>query len=96
MMSELKALQMILAYIAENKLNSALEAEVENMVVEAKNSQVPRKGAILVVELEPLDKLEMHKDNVDEKRLDCIYGDEPLGLEKEHKAPTKMQPQDPL
>ena len=50
MMPELEAIKRISAYIAKNKLNSALEAETENMVVEANNSQVPEEGTILVME----------------------------------------------
>src|ERR1051325_4326283 len=69
-------------------MNSAIEAEVAKMATEGAN--FPSSEGILAVEPEPSDR------SVDEQRLDCIYDDEPLGFEKDHMAPAKMQPQDPL
>ena len=94
-MSELEALNKILAYITENKLNSALEAK-EDVVIEANKSQIPREGIILAIEPKPPDKPKMAEDSIDKQHLDCIYDDEPLGFEKDPMAPEKMQPQDPL
>ena len=48
MMSELEALRRISAYIAENKINSALEAE-ENMAVEPKP---PDKNEVVKVNVD--------------------------------------------
>lgn len=93
-MSELHALRMISAYIAENKLNSALEAEA-NVAVEATDGQV-LEDFIMAIEPKPPDKVVKNKEDVDMQRLDCIYDKEPLGFEKDPMAPEKMQPQDPL
>jgi hypothetical protein len=78
--------------LPRTKIKSALEAE-ENMAVEA---YVSKKEDILAIEPEPPDKSTVTKGNVDMRRLDCIYDDEPLGFEKDPRAPEKMRPQDPL
>src|ERR1051325_5440511 len=69
-------------------MNSAIEAEVAKMATEVAN--FPSSEEILAVEPEPSDR------SVGEQRLDCIYDNEPLDFEKDHMAPKKMQPQDPL
>ena len=86
MMSELEALRKILAYVAENKIKSALEAE-ENMVVEA---YALNKEGHMAIGPEPPDKPTLAKRNIDMQHLDCIYDNEPLGFEKDPKAPEKM------
>ncbi|CAL5208784.1 unnamed protein product [Lathyrus oleraceus] len=73
-MTELEALKGISAYVAENKIKLALEGE-ENMVVEA---YVLKKEGNLAIEPGPPDKPVLAKGNVNMKRLDCIYDDEPL------------------
>lgn len=93
-MSELHALRMISAYITENKINSALEAEA-NVAVDATDGQV-LEDFVMAAEPIPPDKSVENKGNVDLQRLDCIYDEEPLGFEKDPMAPEKMQPQDPL
>ena len=90
MMSEINALKRILAYIAESKINSALEAE-ENMAVEANKTQILNELATLAMEPKPPDK-KVVEENVNKQRLDCIYNEEPLGFERDPMAPEKMQP----
>ena len=89
-MPELEALKRISAYIAKNKIYSDLEAE-ENMAIEADKLPILEE-VILDVEPEPPDKRKLVKESVNEKCLDCIYDDEPLGFEKDPMAPEKMQP----
>ena len=95
MMYKLEALWKISAYIAENKVNSALEAE-ENMAVEANETQILEGDVILAIEPKSPDKNKEIKEYVNEQRFDCIYDDETLGFEKDPMAPEKMQPQEPL
>ncbi|XP_050897324.1 uncharacterized protein LOC127104162 [Lathyrus oleraceus] len=91
-MAELEALKRILTYVTEKKIKLVLEAE-ENMVVEA---YVSKKEDILAIEPEPPDKSVVTKGNVNMQCLDCIYDDEPLGFEKDPRAPEEMRLQDPL
>src|ERR1044072_3208442 len=81
-MSELEALRRISAYIAKNKINSAIEVEEEKMATEAVKLSVLEE-VILAVEPEALDKSKLVNKSVVEQRLDCIYDDEPLGFEKD-------------
>ena len=84
MMPESNALARILAYVAENKINLALEAEENsNMAPEA----------IMVEKLgEP-----SQTTASESRRLDCIYEEEPLGFEKDPRdSISKMQAQDLL
>src|ERR1043165_538877 len=92
-MSELEALQRISAYLAENKINSALEAEANLAVVASKGWLSNEVN--MAAEPKPPD-IQGLKEDVEEHRLDCIYDEEPLGFEKDPMAPEKMQPQDPL
>lgn len=92
MMTELEALRKISAYVVENKIKSALEAE-ENMVVEA---YALNKEGQMAIGPEPPDKPTLAKRNINMQRLDCIYDNEPLGFEKDPKAPEKIRPKDPL
>ncbi|KHN11426.1 hypothetical protein glysoja_015321, partial [Glycine soja] len=78
-MTEATAWARITAYMAENRLNTAFEAEFQqNMADEA--------------------KIEDHENKeTKDRRLDCIYDDEPLGFEKNPISEVpKMQAQDPL
>ena len=83
-MPEANALLRILAYMAESRINAALEAEdVANMAPEA----------IMAGEL-----WEPSKTTTSEiQRFDCIYEEEPLGFEKDPRDNVlKMQTQYPL
>lgn len=79
MMSDLKTLKRILAYVAENKLKAALEVEFKYMVVEAKKIQMHLDGPGKDFNPEPSDKV---PNKVQGQRLDAIYDDEPLDFEK--------------
>lgn len=57
MMTEFEALKRISAYIAENKQQSALQAEVKNMVVEA-NKEFHQKGLRNDFDPKPPDKFQ--------------------------------------
>src|ERR1051325_5764917 len=92
-MSELEALQRISAYVAENKINSALEAE-GNLDVVASKGWLSNEVNMAVEPKPP--SIQVLKEDVEEHRLDCIYDEEPLGFEKDPMAPKKMQTQDPL
>lgn len=83
-----------MAYIAENRLKVALEAEVKYMAVEANKIEVHLDGLGKDSESEPPDK---SHDEVQGQRLDAIYDDEPLGFERDPMTPNiKMLAQDPL
>ncbi|KAI5430427.1 hypothetical protein KIW84_034853 [Lathyrus oleraceus] len=77
MMSKESALKRITAYIAENKLKEALEAEVKYMVVEANkenpNEQCPQRDVA-----EDYDDNQMGEWQY--QKLDAIYDNEPLGF----------------
>lgn len=93
-MSELEALQMISAYVSENRLRAALEAEI-HMVVEATNMEIHDVEPGVEFEPEPPDKSQ-HL-GLQSQRLDCIYDNEPLGFEKDLMASTtKMLSHDTL
>ena len=94
MTSKESALEKITAYIAENKLKEALEAEVKFMAVEAdkenSDKQCPQR-----------DVAEDHDNNQmgewQHQKLDAIYDEEPLGFEKDPVSTNeKMVAQDPL
>ena len=92
MMTELEALRKISAYVAENEIKSALEAK-ENMAIEA---YALNKGGHMAIGPKTPYKPTLAKRNVDMQRLDCIYDSEPLGFEKDPKAPERIRPKDPL
>ena len=72
-----QALQRISAYVAENRMISALEAEVKYMAVKA-NEQVPLpEGPGKDFDPEPPD---LKEKEVQGQRLDSIYDDETLGF----------------
>ena len=92
-MTEFQALKRISAYIAENKLQAALEAEGQYMVVEAIEKSL-LEGPGKDFDPEPPDKV---RDERQDQRLDAIYDDEPLGFERDPLANNiKMLAQDPL
>lgn len=93
MMTKFVVLKRISAYIAENKQQMALEAEVKNMVVEASEVShpiVPEK------DFDPMPS-DMGQNEEQEQRLDAIYNEESLGFEKDPLATNiKMLAHDPL
>lgn len=94
MMSNTKTFERILAYIAENKLKAALEAEVKYMAIEAKKKEMHLEVPGKDFNPEPPDKF---RDEMQGQRLNAIYDDEPLGFEKNLlENNTKMLAQDPL
>ena len=94
-MSESSYFKKISAYLAENRMKTALEAEVKIMVVEAKAEGIHNKGPGIFFKPEPPDEDTLVEDK--DQRLDAIYDDEPLGFEKDPAASnTKMLAQDPL
>ena len=93
-MYESKILKKISAYIVENRLKAALEAEVKYMVVEAKEDNVHLEGHDIDFESESPDK-EPHE--VQSQMLNAIYDEEPLGFERDSLAHNvKMLAHDPL
>src|ERR1044072_6782564 len=103
-MSEADALDKITAYMAENRINAALEAGLyQKMALEAINVEKDESNQNVV--LRPQDSkllTDEHPSMKEEgipisQRLDCIYDDEPLGFERDPSISTKrMQAQDPL
>src|ERR1044072_3707855 len=90
LMSEANALERITAYMAENRINTALEAELEqNMALEAIIVENNGSNSNMVKRLNVSELQSVASDEVEEKRtpvmqrLDCIYDDEPLGFEKD-------------
>lgn len=79
LMTEFATLKRILAYIAENKQQLALEAEVKNMVVEASEDS-HQIGLGKDFDPMPPDKVQNKNQG---HRLDAINDDEPLGFEKD-------------
>ena len=79
-MSESSFFEKSSAYLVENRLKKALEAEVKIMVMEANEETNHTKGHGVFFKPKPLDK----EKSVEEKdqRLDAIYDDGPLGFEK--------------
>lgn len=75
MMTEFTALKRISAYIAKNKQQLALEAEIKNMVVEAIEVS-PSEGPGKYFDPRPPDEGQEERD----QPLDTIYDDEPLGF----------------
>ena len=57
-MFESETLKKILAYIAKNNLNAALEAEVNYMVVKSKINEAHLEGPGKDFKLEPSDKVQ--------------------------------------
>ena len=84
-----------MAYLAENKLNTALEAKVKHMVVEAKDEAMHAKGLRMDFKPRPPDEEVPFEEK--DQRLDAIYDEEPLGFEKDPTTSSaKMMSQDPF
>src|ERR1044072_9645143 len=113
MMSKSSTLTRITAYMAENRIMTALEAEKqENLALEAnpvaceklalkadpveilhagQDAQKPDDNMVL---LDHASLIEGSKENSKMQRFDCIYDDEPLGIEKDPQDSIKrMQAQ---
>src|SRR5580765_2353540 len=92
-MSEAEALDKITAYMAENRINAALEAGLyHKMALEA--IHVKKDESNRNTSEHPSMKEEGIPTN---QRLDCIYDDEPLGFERDPSISTKrLQAQDAL
>src|ERR1044072_2916404 len=103
-MSEANALNKITAYMAENRINAALEAELyQKMALEAILVEKAEDNQDMVnqpndSELRINDHSSIKEEGIPtSQRLDCIYDDEPLGFERDPNISTKrMQAQDPL
>src|ERR1044072_4766820 len=103
-MSEAEALDKITAYMAENRINAALEAGLyHKMALEAIHVEKDESNQNVV--FRPQDSKLLTSDHPTAKeegistsqRLDCIYDDEPLGFERDpHISTKRMQAQDPL
>lgn len=92
--SESKIFEKISAYIAENRLKEALEAEVKYMAVKANEIEVHLEGPGVDFEPETPDRIQIEAPS---QRLDAIYDDEPLGFKRDPLEPNiKMLVQDPL
>src|ERR1044072_2031466 len=103
-MSEASSLDKITAYMAENRINAALEAGLyHKMALEAINVEKDESNQNMV--FRPQDSKFLTNEHPTAKeegiptsqRLDCIYDDEPLGFERDPTISTKrMKAQDPL
>lgn len=83
-MPDSKALVGILAYLAENRMNMALEAS--NIIYMEPEAMITRKDSKI-----------SQPTTSESQRLDCIYYDEPLGFEKDtRESIQRMKTQDPL
>ena len=103
-MSEANALDKITAYMAENRINAALEAELyQKMALEAILVEKAEDNQDMVNQPNDSEfRINDHSSVKEEgiltsQRLDCIYDDEPFGFERDPNISTKMmQAQDPL
>src|ERR1044072_9525737 len=103
-MSEANALDKITTYMAENRINAALEAELnQKMALEAIIVEKDEHNQDMVSrpndpELRTNDHSRVKEEGIPtSQRLGCIYDDEPFGFEKDPNISTKrMQAQDPL
>ena len=103
-MSEANALDRITAYMVENRINTALEAElnqklaVEAIIVENDEDNPNMVNRPDDVELHTNSNAKVEEEGISATQmLDCIYDDEPFGFEKDPQISTKrMQAQDPL
>src|SRR3954465_10729116 len=100
MMSESSFFEKILAYVAENKRKTALEAELSNILFNEglKKQETPDLGINTIPHL-PEDSVRVEEISGEEigQRLDAIYDEEPLGFEKDPMGSNiKMLAQDPL
>src|ERR1044072_7918636 len=103
-MSEADALDKITAYMAENRINAALEAGLyHKMALEAIHVEKDESNRNIVLRPKDLNLLTDEHPSMKEEgiptnqRLDCIYDYEPLGFERDPSISTKrLQAQDPL
>src|ERR1044072_2372032 len=103
-MSEANALDKITAYMAEKRINAALEAELnqklslEAIIVEKDEDNQDMVNRPNGPELRTNDLSRVKEEGIPtNQRLDCIYDDEPFGFERDPNISTKrMQAQDPL
>ena len=94
-MSESSFFENISAYLAENRLKTALEAEVKIMAIKANEETNHAKGPGIFFKPKPPDEEKPIEEK--DQRLDAIYNDGPLGFEKDPVASNaKMLAQDPL
>ena len=101
---ESSILTRITTYVAENKILTALEAEASrNMADEANSVEINdmkyngKEPKINMVISDHKEVVETFEENSKLQRLDCIYDDEPLGIEKYPLDSTqRMQAQDLL
>ncbi|XP_050889047.1 uncharacterized protein LOC127094231 [Lathyrus oleraceus] len=94
-MTESSFLEKISAYMAENKRQAALEAEITNMANKATYGEIYNTGPVEYSKLKPPD--EQVPVEPTEQRLDAIYDEEPLGFEKDPvTSSAKMLAQDPF
>src|ERR1044072_3944607 len=104
LMSEAYVLDKIMAYMAENRINAALEAGLHHkMALEAITVEKDENNQDMVRQPHDSELLTNDHPNMKEEgiptsqRLDFIYDDEPLGFERDPNISTKrMQAQDPL
>jgi len=76
-----------MAYLTENKIKKALEAELQQKMVIG----TIEKDVVKTINEEPKEIM------VGGQKLDCIFDDEPLSFEKDPSLVTKkIQAQDPL
>ena len=103
-MSEANALDRITAYMAENRIITALEAEskqkmdLEAIIVENNeiNPNMVNRPEVDEFHTTITNKFEDEGGTPTTQRLDCIYDDEPFGFERDPQISTKrMQAQDP-
>src|ERR1044072_3573877 len=88
-MSEANALDKSTAYMGENRINAALEAELnQKMALEAIHVEKDEDNHGMVrrpneSELHTNDHSRMNEEGIPtSQRLDCIYDEEPLGFER--------------
>src|ERR1044072_9771995 len=101
-MSEASALDKITAYMAENRINAALEAGLyHKMALEDINVEKDESNQNMVLRPQDSNLLTDEHPSMKEEgiptnqRLDCIYDDEPLGLERDPSISAKrMQAQE--
>src|SRR3954470_2383649 len=99
-MSESSFFEKISAYIAENKRNTALEAELSNIMLNSVSENEEISDSKLHASSQSFeDPVRMVNTTEEEltQKLDAIYDEEPLGFEKDPMASNiKMLAQDPL
>src|SRR3954467_14169352 len=99
-MSESSFFEKILTYIAENKRNTALEAELSNITLNPVSENEEISNSKLHTSSQSFeDPVRMVNTTEEEftQKLDSIYDEEPLGFEKDPMVSNiKMLAQDPV